>query len=539
MTDFIKENPQGWTRIRLNRLLLEAAYPKEIARSIGGIYPDREIYIPTPQDSQRTYSEYLSDAARRLQLNQLDPGEDVKYAGDKVQISGQVAVMNINGLLTKVIFDQNPKNEFFVEESFPLKWMFRHLTPFGIIMKINRQPLQELSEEIVRKDHEFWSRYSERLIGNWINYETSIKEITDFVERVYLRRDFRGYKGDRKFIRDDQAQKAFSKLRSSIGGVYAWRINDPQNRDPIAQQRMIKEADFAFRQAFALCPYSPEAVFRYVNLLMALQRIDDALLIVSTCQKLDPYNRQVSDVVRDLTEMKKRRGQPNPHELPLAQLEKAVRDNPTNFQAAFNLAAAYLQIQQTGRALEVLDRVLNHPQAEAQAYRALLQAYASIGNTDGLERTVTRLEARVRANPSDFQAAIGLAEGYNQLHKTDAAAHTLEQLVNHPQVDAGSVLQAAQQYAAMTNYQGLETSLDRLTRLSPGMPEAWYDLAALRTVLGKTQAALLALRHAIDLSDQRVKQDAKARNLRAESLQDSRFVSLHQSPEFRQITAPR
>ncbi len=52
LTDFIKENPQGSTRIRLNRLLLEAAYPKDIARSLGGVYPDREIYIPTPGDSQ-------------------------------------------------------------------------------------------------------------------------------------------------------------------------------------------------------------------------------------------------------------------------------------------------------------------------------------------------------------------------------------------------------------------------------------------------------------------------------------------------------
>ena len=33
-----------------------------------------------------------------------------------------------------------------------------------------------------------------------------------------LRRDFTGFKGDRKFVRDDQAQKAFSKLRSSIAG---------------------------------------------------------------------------------------------------------------------------------------------------------------------------------------------------------------------------------------------------------------------------------------------------------------------------------
>ena len=133
--------------------------------------------------------------------------------------------MAINGLLTKVIFDHNPDNEFFVEESFPLDWMYPHLTPFGIIMKINRQPLPALTEDIFERDHEFWTQYSERLIGNWITYDTPVKEIADFVEKIYLRHDFSGFKGDRKFVRDDQAQKAFSKLRSSIGGVYAWRLS--------------------------------------------------------------------------------------------------------------------------------------------------------------------------------------------------------------------------------------------------------------------------------------------------------------------------
>ena len=131
LTDFIKENPQSWTRIRLNRLLLEAAYPKEIARSLGGVYPDREIYTATPDDSQRCFQEYMADAQRRMQINQLKPGEDVRIIDNRVQVSGQVAVMNINGLITKVIFDHNPKNEFFVEESFPLDWMYPHLTPFG------------------------------------------------------------------------------------------------------------------------------------------------------------------------------------------------------------------------------------------------------------------------------------------------------------------------------------------------------------------------------------------------------------------------
>ena len=53
--------------------------------------------------------------------------------------------MAINGLLTKVIFDNNPTHEFFVEESFPAGLDVPHLTPFGVIMKINRQPLLEVT----------------------------------------------------------------------------------------------------------------------------------------------------------------------------------------------------------------------------------------------------------------------------------------------------------------------------------------------------------------------------------------------------------
>ncbi|HOX56429.1 MAG TPA: DUF2723 domain-containing protein [Candidatus Paceibacterota bacterium] len=539
LTDFIKENPQSWTRIRLNRLLLEAAYPKEIARSMGGIYPDREIYIPTPEDSDRCYTDYLSDAARRLELDQLEPGEGVKRVGDKVQVSGQVSIMSINALLAKVIFDRNPKHEFFVEESLPLKWMYRHLMPYGIIMKINRQPLRELSEEIVRRDHEFWAQYSQRLIGNWITYDTSVEEIAAFVEKVYLRRNLRGFKGDRKFLRDDQAQKSFSKLRSAIAGVYAWRINDPENQDPTVRQRMIKEADFAFRQAVAFCPYSPEAVFHYVNLLLGQQRVDDALLIAMTCQKLDPYNQQVADVVKNLKEISKRQAVVNPKQLTLEQLEQAANENPTNFQAAFNLAAAYLQAHQPDRTAEVLDRVLNHPHAETDAFRALLQAYASFGNTNGLRRTVTRLEAQVRASPTDFAAAIGLAEGYQRLEMPDAAVQALDRVLEHPKATANAVLEAAQHYATLTNYPKLETALDRLTVLSPDKPEVWYDSAAFKAIMGKPQQAIPALRHALELSDRRLKQDPKALDLRTKVMEDPRLASLRQLPEFKRVIEPR
>ena len=76
----------------------------------------------------------------------------------RVQVSGQVAVMEINGLLVKIIFDKNPNREFYIEESFPLDWMYPYLEPHGLIFKINRQPLPELSDEIVQRDHDYWTK---------------------------------------------------------------------------------------------------------------------------------------------------------------------------------------------------------------------------------------------------------------------------------------------------------------------------------------------------------------------------------------------
>ncbi len=232
LQDFVAQNPQGDGRIRLDRLLLEAAYPGQITNSAGGVYPDREIYIPTPADSDRCFSEYATEAQRRMRLNQLRPGEDLVRQGDRVQISGPAAVMGINGLITKVIFEHNPKNEFFVEESFPLDWMYPYLSPYGIIMRINREPVSQLSEEMLQTDHEFWSQYCGRLIGNWIQYDTSVADIANWAERVYLRRNYRGFTGDRKFIRDDQAQKSFSKLRGALAGMYELADRNDSPRRP-------------------------------------------------------------------------------------------------------------------------------------------------------------------------------------------------------------------------------------------------------------------------------------------------------------------
>jgi thioredoxin-like negative regulator of GroEL len=409
-------------------------------------------------------------------------------------------------------------------------------------MKINRQPLPSLTEDIYNRDHQFWKQFSKRLTGDIIDYDTPIKKITDWIEKTYLRHDYDGFTGDRRFLHDDDAQKSFSKLRSSIGGIYAWRLTQApleyRPKSDAEHQRLLKETEFAFRQAFAFCPYSPEAVFRYAQLLLQLQRFDDALLLAETCLKLDPYNGQVRGLVESVKRYKKESGGIEQARSTLQQMEDAVRKNPADFQAAFNLASTYLSIQQTDRAVQILDGVLNSPQADAAACRGLIQAYGSFGHRAGLQRTVDKLEALVRANPENLPAAIGLAEGYRQSQKPEAALALLDKVSNDPKLDANAALSLAQAYAALGNVTKLEAALEKLTKLMPSSPEAWYDLAVLKAGVGKSAEALTALRQALDLSAKRLQRNPKAQDLLASARKEERFSMLRQSPEFKKLVSP-
>jgi hypothetical protein len=257
-----------------------------------------KIYVPTADDSQKCFQDYTADVTRRQQNHQLKPGEDVKVTDGRVQVSGQVAIMEINGLLAKVIFEKNTNREFFVEESYPLDWMYPHLEPHGLIMKINRHPLPELSDEIIHNDSDYWKKQVTPMIGGWLNHDTTVKEVAAFAEKIYLKKDLSGFTGDPQFVQNEYSCKMFSKLRSSIAGLHAWRAQHATRAGE--KERMNDAADFAFRQAWALCPYSPEAVFRYVNLLLGQNRAADALLVAETSGKMPAMQGSDGEQIRAL-----------------------------------------------------------------------------------------------------------------------------------------------------------------------------------------------------------------------------------------------
>ena len=456
---------------------------------VADMYGDK-IKVADTNDSAKSFSDYMTDVQKRVSHDQLHPneprqvkpGEDVHIdESDHVQVSGQVAVMSINALITKAIFEKNPTKEFYVEESFPLDWMFPHLTPSGLIMKINHEEISELTEDVLKQDHQFWAKYSERLIGNWITYDTPVKEVADFAEKVYLRHNYDGFQGDKDFIRDEAAQKAFSKLRSSIAGVYCWRLGMPPSGGAMPPEFIAKgdnralierEADFAFKQAFAFCPYSPEAVYRYVQLLVNLRRVNDALTVAETALKVDPNNTQFEYLIKNLKSISAQSGGMGQNSSQLKEevvkLEEDIKPGSTNFLKQFELAQKLIQLGQNDRAYEVLDGVLANPQVT-------------------------------------LPVVMSVADAYNRLGQPAR----------------------------------LQNALEAMTRLAPDSPEAWYDLSASHATLGQSAQALDCLKKALELNAKRLANDSKAADVRTTLANDPRFSKLRDTPEYKALVAPQ
>ena len=287
--------------------LADESYLDYLGEMYGG-----KIYVPTHEDSEHSFQNYLEDAQKRLQSHQLKPGEDVKMKDGRVQVNGEVAVMTINGLLAKIIFDKNPDREFYYEESFPMLDFEPYLSPHGLLMKVNRQALNAIPSGEIQKDQDFWSGELADKIGDWLKKDTPVSNVCAVAEKVFANKDLSGFKGNPKFVNDTYTSRAYSKLRSSIAGIYAWRLSPqcpPEYRPQSdgGRQQLVEAADFAFSQAFALCPCNQEVVSRYANYLAQGGRVDDALRIAETARKClsrapqAPSSNQLDNLISQLS----------------------------------------------------------------------------------------------------------------------------------------------------------------------------------------------------------------------------------------------
>jgi len=253
-----------------------------------------QIHLPTTNEVQNAIDAYKADALLRLKHDQefpnvprqVNPGEDIRLVNGEVQVSGWVSLMGMNARVAKLILDRNPKPDFYLEENFPMDWMYPHLSPHGLIFKLNHEPLKALTPAMLDADHAFWTKQCQSMLGDWLKPDTSLSDVCHFVEAVHGRKDWSGFSGDKGYVTNEFATQTFARLRCSIAGLYQWRLTNKTEADDAA--RLRAEADYALRQAYALCPTHKVVIYRYLDFLMTQGKVEDAIVLLSTARKLDP-----------------------------------------------------------------------------------------------------------------------------------------------------------------------------------------------------------------------------------------------------------
>jgi tetratricopeptide (TPR) repeat protein len=145
------------------------------------------------------------------------------------------------------------------------------------------------------------------------------------------------------------------------------------------------------------------------------------------------------------------------------------------------------------------------------------------------------LEDEATKNPTNFTVALNLLNAYDQSKQLEKGDGLAESIQNNPQVDGGTLAYVAQYHVKHSQWQKLETTLEHISRLTPDSPEIWYDLAVLKTTLGKKAEAVQFLSTALRLSSERLKLDPKARDLSIDARKETNLASLHDLPEFKKL----
>lgn len=295
-----------------------------------------EIWIPSKDDSSKAFAIYVDEVERGVRK----ANGDLRTDNGRVQVTGALGVMEINGILTKMMFDhEKNRRDFYIEESYAIPWMYEYLSPHGLIMKINSEKTA-YDEKLAAKDRDFWDWYTRRLLN----------------DDMY-RRDFAG-------------QKSFSKLRASLAGLY--------NR-----QRKYRESAQAYREACLLYPASPEATFRYAqDCLVPYRKWDITLELMDYTDSMDPKNRRTASMRSYVTRFKKCL------EAIETLGEKARKGEELSSEETLTLASSYFSLGKFESAEALLVGFLRrYPTESAEAWALMADLQEETGRKEAAEKS--------------------------------------------------------------------------------------------------------------------------------------------------------
>src|SRR5207302_7111920 len=95
------------------------------------------------------------------------PSFSIASQDERVQVSGQVAVMGVNERLLQILMAKNPNLDFALEESFPLKSTYANAAPLGPIMELRAQNGDNaFTAERAAQSLEYWRTTTQRMLSD-------------------------------------------------------------------------------------------------------------------------------------------------------------------------------------------------------------------------------------------------------------------------------------------------------------------------------------------------------------------------------------
>jgi tetratricopeptide (TPR) repeat protein len=367
------------------------------------------IWIPSKNDSAYAFQVYIDE----VKAGTRPPNGDISIVGGRVQVQGALGVMEINGILAKMIFERNKWNHgFYVEESYVIRWMYPYLTPNGLIMKINPEKIA-ISKTTKQNDLDFWDWYVRKLTRN------------------------------PKFYRDIVARKSFSKLRGALAGLYS-------------DHRDMATAENAFKEAYILYPLSPEANFRLVQeVYLRVGKFNEALNLINDFCAMDPGNNRAKSFAANISRITQMSGQidalekvvrseQNPPLDQLLQLTKlyaeagykqrfvhtvgVIRKASLTPAQQVLVAKLYNSVDMKKEMKEVLGQVsaLNLSKQDSGLYVDMAQLYSALGDINSIRSCLNKY---LKLNQDDWRAWLDMATLNYQLKDMNSAKIALDKAV--------------------------------------------------------------------------------------------------------------
>lgn len=137
------------------------------------LYGDR-LGTLSKDESQRAFQDYISDAQKRFQHDrdfpdepkQVRPGEDLQMIDNRFQVSGTVAVMDINERLLRMLMEKNPDVSFAMQESFSFPSTYAGAAPLGPLIELRaRDANAAFTPEQAGQSVAYWSDIARMQFG--------------------------------------------------------------------------------------------------------------------------------------------------------------------------------------------------------------------------------------------------------------------------------------------------------------------------------------------------------------------------------------